>query len=60
MVTEPDDSYGVRSSEIGRDDQRYLQATVYHVEMYSLRTVLFVIALKLSQIPKVVYQYNHI
>ena len=60
VVTEPDDSYEVRSSEIGRDGQRYLQARVYYVEMYSLRTVLFVIALKLSQIPKVVYQYNHI
>ena len=59
MVTEPDDSYEVRSSETGRDSQRYLLAMVYHVEMYSLRTILFVIALNLSQIPKVVYRYNH-
>ena len=60
VVTEPDDSYEVRSSETGRDGQRYLQARVYYVEMYSLRTILFVIALNLRQIPKVVYQYNHI
>ena len=59
VVTEPYDSYEVRSSETGRDSQRYLLAMVYHVEMYSLRTILFVIALNLSQIPKVVYQYNH-
>ena len=43
----------------GRDSQRYLLAMVYHVEMYSLRTILFLITLNLSQIPKVVYQYNH-
>ena len=55
MVTEPDDNYEVRSSKTGRDSQRYLLAVVYHVEMYSLRTILFVIALDLSQIPKVVY-----
>ena len=55
VVTEPDDSYEVRSSETGRDSQRYLLAMVYHVEMCSLRTILFVIALNLSQIPKVVY-----
>ena len=62
MITEPDDSYEVRSSETGRDSQhgqRYLLAMVYHVEMYSLRILLFVIALNLSQIPKVVYRYNH-
>ena len=59
MVTEPDDSYEVRSLETGRDSQRYLLAMVYHVEMYSLRMILFVIALNLSQIPKVVYRYNH-
>ena len=59
MVTETDDSYEVRSSETGRDSQRYLLAMVYHFEMYSLRTILFVIALNLSQIPKVVYRYNH-
>ena len=59
MVREPDDSYEVRSSETGRDSQRYLLAMVYHVEVYSLRTILFVIALNLSQIPKVVYRYNH-
>ena len=59
MVTEPDDSYEVRSSETWRDSQRYRLAMVYHVEMYSLRTILFVIALNLSQIPKVVYRYNH-
>ena len=58
MVTEPDDSYEVRSSETGRDSQRYLLAMVYHVEMCSLRTIVFVIALNLSQIPKVMYQYN--
>ena len=40
----------------GRDSQRYLLAMV---EMYSLRTILFLITLNLSQIPKVVYQYNH-
>ena len=54
-VTEPDDSYDVRSSETGRDSQRYLLAMVWHVEV---PTILFVIALNLSQIPKVVYQYN--
>ena len=43
----------------GRDSQRYLLAMVYHVEMYSLRTILFLITVNLSQIPKVVYQYNH-
>ena len=59
MVTEPDDSYEVRSSDTGRDSQRYLLAMVYHVEMYSLRIILFVIALNLSQIPKAVYRYNH-
>ena len=59
VVTEPGDSYEVRSSETGRDSQRYLLAIVYYIEMYSLRTILFVIALNLSQIPKVVYQYNH-
>ena len=59
VETEPDVSYEVRSSETGRDSQRYLLVMVYHVEMYSLRTILFVIALNLSQIPKVVYQYNH-
>ena len=58
VVTEPDDSYEVRSSETGRDSQRYLLAMVYHVEMCSLRTIVFVIALNLSQIPKVMYQYN--
>ena len=55
VATEPDDSYKVRSSETGRDSQRYLLAMVYHVEMCSLRTILFVIALNLRQIPKVVY-----
>ena len=59
MVTETDDNYEVRSLETGRDSQRYLLAMVYHVEMYSLRTILFVIQLNLSQIPKVVYRYNH-
>ena len=59
MVTEPDDNYEVRSLETGRDNQRYLLAMLYHVEMYSLRTILFVISLNLSQIPKVVYRYNH-
>ena len=59
VVAESDDSYKVRSSETGRDSQRYLLAMVYHVEMYLLRTILFVIALNLSQIPKVVYRYNH-
>ena len=59
LVTEPDDSYEVRSSEIGRDSQRYQLALVYHVEVCSSRTILFAIALNLSQIPKVVYQYNH-
>ena len=54
VVTEPYDSYEVRSSKTGRDRQL---AMVWHVEMYSLRTILFVIALNLSQIPKVVYQY---
>ena len=60
VVTESDDSYEVRSSETGRDSQRYLLAMLYHVEMCSLRTILFVNGLYLSQIPKVVYQYNHI
>ena len=55
MVTEPDDSYVHQK----HDSQRYLLAMVYHVEMYSLRTILFVIALNLSQIPKVVFRYNH-
>ena len=32
---------------------------VYHIEMYSLQTILLVIASNLNQIPKVVYQYNH-
>ena len=59
MVTESDDSYEVRSSETGHDSQRYLLAMAYYVEMCSLRTILFVIGLNLSQIPKVVYQYNH-
>ena len=59
VVTESDDSYEVRSSETGRDSQRYLPAMVYHVTMYSLRTILFVIGLNLSQTPKFVYQYNH-
>ena len=59
VVTELDDSYEVCSSETGRDSQCYLLAMVYHVEMYSLRTILFVTALNLSQIPKVVYRYNH-
>ena len=54
-----DDSYEGRSSKTGRDSQRYLLAMVYHVEMYSLRTILFLITLNLSQIAKVVYQYNH-
>ena len=59
VVTDPGDSYDVRSSETGRSSQRYLLAIVYHVEMYSLRTILFIIVLNLSQIPKVVYLYNH-
>ena len=59
VVTESDDSYEVRSSDTGRDSQRYQLAMVYHVEMYSLRTILFVIGLNPSQIPNVVYQYNH-
>ena len=59
MEIEPGDSYEVRSSETGRDSQRYLLAMVYHVEMYSLRTILATIALNLSQIPKVVYRYSH-
>ena len=59
VVTELDDSYGLSSSEAGRNIQRYLLVMVYHVEKYLLRTILFVIALNLSQIPKVVYQYNH-
>ena len=54
-----DDSYEVRSSETGRDSQRYLLEMVYHVEMCSLRIILFVLGLNLSQIPKVVYQYKH-
>ena len=52
-VTELDDNYEVRSSETGRDSQRYLLVMVFHVEMYSLWTILFVIALNQSQIPKV-------
>ena len=48
-----------KPQKTGRDSQRYLLAMVYHVEMYSLRTILFLITLNLSQIPKVVYQYNH-
>ena len=48
-----------KKKKAGRDSQRYLLAMVYHVEMYSLRTILFLITLNLSQIPKVVYQYNH-
>ena len=59
VVIEPDDSYEIRSSETGRDSQHYLLAMVYHDEMYSLRTILSVIALNLSQIPKVVYRHNH-
>ena len=59
VVTEPGDSYAVRSSETWRDSQCYLLAMVYHIEMHSLRTILFVTALNLIQIPKVVYQYNH-
>ena len=59
VVAERDDSCRARSSETGRDSQRYLLAMVYHVEMYSLQTILFVIALNQSQMPKVVYQYNH-
>ena len=59
VVTERDDSYEVRSSQTGRDSQRYLLAMVYHVEMYSLRTIRFVIALNQSQMLKAVYQYNH-
>ena len=59
MVTERDDSFKARSSETGHDSQRYLPAMVYHVEMYSLRTIMLVIVLNQSQIPKVVYQYNH-
>ena len=54
VVTEPYDSYEVRSLETGRDSQRYLLAMVYHVEM--LRTILLVICMNLSQIPKIVYQ----
>ena len=52
VVTEPDHSYEVRSSETGCDSQRYLLALVDHVEMCSLRIILFVIALDPSQIPK--------
>ena len=59
VATEPDDSYEVRSSETGRDNQRYTLVMVYHVEMYSLRRIFFVIALNLSQITKVAYQYNN-
>ena len=59
MVTGRDDSFKARSSETWHDSQRYLSAMVYHVEIYSLRTIMLVIALNQSQIPKVVYQYNH-
>ena len=60
MVTGRDDSFKARSSEThGMTVKRYLSAMVYHVEMYSLRTIMLVIALNQSQIPKVVYQYNH-
>ena len=59
VVIEPDDSYEVRPSETGRDNQRYTLVMIYHVEMYSLRRILFVIALNLSQITKVAYQYNN-
>ena len=60
VATEQDNNYKVRSSETGHDSQRYLLAMVYHVEMYSLRTILFIIALNQSQIPKIVYNHNSV
>ena len=55
VVTESDDSYKVRSSETGRDSQHHPLTMVYHVEMYLLRTILFVIALNQNIIPNVVH-----